>query len=62
MGEMPLDLRRMQLMANYWNNLQGHNDSQPTKGVLQECWENGRCQRDNFSRVGNDIAKEFEGK
>lgn len=38
MGEMPLDLRRIQLMANYWANLQGHKDSNPTKTVLQECW------------------------
>lgn len=46
-------------MANYWVNLQGHDDSHPTKGVLQECWENGRNQRDNFGRVGNNIVKEF---
>lgn len=39
MGEMPLELRRMQMMANYWVNLQGHNDSHPTNGALQECWE-----------------------
>ena len=40
LGEMPLSLRRKQLMANYWVNLKGHNDSHPTKGVLEECWEN----------------------
>ena len=58
-GETPLELRRKQLMANYWANLQGHKYSHPTKGVLQECWENGRNQRDSFGPVGNDIAKEF---
>ncbi len=36
MGEMPLALRRRQLMTNYWANLQGHNDFHPTKEVLQE--------------------------
>jgi len=36
MGEMQLELRRMQLMINYWANLQGHNHSHPTNGVLQE--------------------------
>ena len=40
MEEMPLSLRRKQLMANYWINLKGHNDSHPTKGVLKECWDN----------------------
>ncbi len=25
MGELPLELRRIQLMANYWAGLQGHN-------------------------------------
>ncbi len=59
LGEMLLDIRRMQLMANYWANLQGHNISHPTRGVLQECWENGRSQRDNFARRGNDVAEKF---
>lgn len=59
LGELPLELRRMQLMTNYWANLQGHNNSHLTKGVLQECWENGRSHRDNFARIGNDVAKEF---
>ena len=59
MGEMPLELRRMQIIANYSANLQGHKDSHFTKGVLQECWENGRHQRDNFGRVGNEIVQEF---
>ena len=45
-------------MANYWVNLKGHNDTHPTKGVLKECWENNTCQRDNFGRVGNDVAEE----
>jgi len=59
MGEMPLDLRRKQLMENYWANLQRHNDTHPAKGVLQAVWENGRSQKDNFGRIGNDIARGF---
>lgn len=47
-------------MANYWAGLQGHDDSQPTKAVLQECWENGRNLKENFGRIGNSIAKELE--
>ena len=58
-GEMLLELRRMQMIANYWAYLQGCKDSNPTQGVLQECWENGRHQRDNFGRVAIEIAKEF---
>ena len=59
MGEMPLELRRKHLMGNYWANLRGHSESHPTKGVLKECWVYGKCERNHFGRVGNDIAKEF---
>ncbi len=60
MGELPLELRRNQLMANYWAGLQGHSDSHPTKAVLQDCWENGRNLKENFGRIGNNVAKELE--
>ena len=33
MGEMPLDLRRDQLMANYWVSLKGHGASHPLRGL-----------------------------
>ena len=58
-GEMPLEMRRKQLWANYWANLKGHNDSHPTKAVLHECWDYGKCKRDHIGSVGNEIAKEF---
>ncbi len=60
MGELPLELRRIQLMANCLAGLQGHNDSHPTKAVLQDCWENGRNLKENFGRIGNNVAKELE--
>ena len=59
LGEMPLELRRKQLMGNYWANLRGQSETHPTKGVLKECWVYGKCERNHFGRVGNDIAKEF---
>nr|XP_055031454.1 uncharacterized protein LOC129420520 [Misgurnus anguillicaudatus]XP_055031455.1 uncharacterized protein LOC129420520 [Misgurnus anguillicaudatus]XP_055031456.1 uncharacterized protein LOC129420520 [Misgurnus anguillicaudatus] len=59
MGEMPLDLRRVHLMANYWVSLNGHNDTHPTKAVLKECWENDRNVRENFGRIGNKIAEDL---
>jgi len=31
MGELTLELRRIQLMANYWAGFHGQNDSHPTK-------------------------------
>ncbi len=37
MGEMPLEIQRKQLSANYWTSLQGKGDSDPTTGVLGEC-------------------------
>lgn len=38
-GEMPLWIRRKQLVANYWVNLRGHGENHPTKKVLQNCCE-----------------------
>ena len=58
-GEMPLELRRGQLMANYWLSLQGFGDSHPTRAVLMDCWENGKRKKANFGRVGKEIAGEF---
>ncbi len=60
MRELLLELRRIQLMANYWAGLQGHNDSHPTKAVLQDCWENGKNLKENFGRIGNNVAKELD--
>lgn len=59
-GEMPLELRRVHLMANYWVSLKGHNDNHPTKALLKECWENGRNVRENFGRIGNKIAEDLD--
>lgn len=36
-GEMLLDIKRKQLMVNYWANLKGHKEQHPTKAVLQQC-------------------------
>lgn len=57
---MPLELRRVHLMANYWVSLKGHNDNHPTKALLKECWENGRNIRENFGRIGNKIAEDLD--
>ncbi len=59
MGEFPLELRRKQLMVNYWAGLQGHNNSHPTKVMLQESWEYGKRLSENFGRIGNETAKEL---
>lgn len=59
MEEMPLALKRKQLMANCWTNLQGHKNSQPTVDVLQECWENARFKKNNFGRIGSEAADEI---
>lgn len=59
MGEFPLELRRKQLMVNYWAGLQEHNNSHPTKVMLQDSWEYGKRLSENFGRIGNDTAKEL---
>lgn len=44
-GEMPLDLRRLQISSTYWSKLQGSADSHPTKQILTACWEYGKSMR-----------------
>ena len=48
MGEMPLDMRRMQLSMNYWVNLQGHSQEHPTQDTLKPCWEKERRETKSF--------------
>ncbi|XDV17936.1 hypothetical protein PO909_023724 [Leuciscus waleckii] len=64
MDEMPLTLRREQLTANYWANLQGQDRSHPTRAVIQVCWEHERVKSQSFGWVGDAIGKEMglEGK
>ena len=58
LGEMPLHIRRKQLMMNYWTNLQGHSeDRHPTKKVLLPCWERERARRECFAWSSEEIAK-----
>ena len=52
-GEMPLDLRRLKLSMSYWTNLQGHEESRPTKR------EYGRPSC-SFGWQGNRQAKDME--
>ena len=59
MGEMPFGIRTKQLMANYWVNLKGHNESHPTKEVLWTNWNIGKYKQDNLGRIGNEIAQEM---
>lgn len=59
-GEMPLWLHRKQLMAHYWINLVGHNESHPAKTVLGACWERGKVQKSSFGWVGKDIAEQMK--
>ncbi|CAJ1053397.1 uncharacterized protein LOC119229131 [Xyrichtys novacula] len=59
LGEMPLCLRRKHLIANYWISLKGSSGTHPTKGVIEECWEEGKGRREHFGRMGNRIAAEL---
>ncbi len=42
MGEMSLEIRRVQLSVNYWVNLQGHSQEHPTLDTSKPCWEKER--------------------
>ncbi len=49
-GEMPLQIRRKQLMMNYWVNLQGYSeDHHPTVKVLLPCWEKEMSKQKCFA-------------
>lgn len=58
-GEMPLDIRKTQLMTNYWANLKGREEQHHSKVVLQECWEQGRGQRASFGWACKKYAEDL---
>lgn len=60
MGEMPLGLRRTQLVLNYWANLQGHGQDHPPQAVLNPCWEKGRWKSKSFGWIVGGRASEFK--
>lgn len=59
MGEMGLQLRKMQLSTNYWINLQGHEQDHPTQYVLDPCWEKGKKGMRSFGWTAVEKAKEL---
>lgn len=59
-GEMPLNIRRKQLLVNYWVNLKGHGDSHPTKRILQDYWERERAQKFSFGWIGDEVVRELK--
>lgn len=60
MGEVPLRLRRKQLMMNYWINLQGQSENgNPAKSVLNPSWEYEKDQKKFFGWDSVEVAKEM---
>lgn len=55
-GEMPLHLRRDQLLVHYWIYLKGHEESHPAKAVMKRCWEREKAQKESFGWKANQIA------
>ena len=60
MGEMPLDMRRLQLSLVYWVNLQGHVTDHPTKCTLESCWEKGKRDSKSFGWTTTQETEEIE--
>ena len=56
MGEMPLELRRVQLSLNYWINLRGHSQDHPAQSTLKPCWEKERRETKSFGWTANQRA------
>lgn len=38
-GEMPLEIRRLQLRMRYWSGIMGHPESHPVRLLLKDRWE-----------------------
>ncbi|XP_050975638.1 uridine 5'-monophosphate synthase isoform X1 [Labeo rohita] len=57
MGEMPLRIRRIELMMAYWVSLQGQNGKHPVKSILKECWEHNETNYTSFGWVGDAKAR-----
>lgn len=60
MGEMPLDMRRLQISVTYWVNLQGHSQDHPTQNTLKPCWEKEKRDSKSFGWIVAQKAKELE--
>ncbi len=59
-GEMPLQIRRKQLMMNYWVKLQSYSeDRHPTVKVLLPCWEKERSKQKCFAWNSDKEAREM---
>uniref|UniRef100_A0A3B3Q2D7 Reverse transcriptase domain-containing protein n=1 Tax=Paramormyrops kingsleyae TaxID=1676925 RepID=A0A3B3Q2D7_9TELE len=58
-GELPLHIRRKQLLVNYWVNLKGRRDSHPIKRMLRSCWEKERVRKNSFGWVGDEAARDL---
>lgn len=58
-GEIPLNIRRRQLLVNYWINLKGHRDSHPTKRIPQANWKSERAQKLRFGWIGDMAARDL---
>ena len=59
-GETPTALRRDKLMLTYWSRLRGSGEENPTKDVIQNCWEYTKYKgMRGFGWVANKKAKEY---
>ncbi len=56
LNEMPLDIRRQQLMAVYWTN---QDEVHPTRKILGICWEQGMNKHKSIGWVIEEDIKEM---
>lgn len=56
MNEMPLDIRKITLMLNYWISVKGHNETHPIKKVLLKCWEHESAKLKIFEWIAEEEA------
>ena len=61
-GEIPISLRRKQLIVHYWANLLGHKDTHRTKQTVKTSWESNKIKKESFCVCVSELCKEFKVK
>ena len=59
-GEISICFRRKQFIVNYWANLQGHEDTHPTKQTVNTSLESNTIKKESFYVCVSELFKEFK--
>jgi hypothetical protein len=60
MEEMPLQLRRLQLLSTYWFRLKNHCETHPCQEILIPSWEKGKKKLNSFGWIADSTIIDLE--